>query len=63
MSKTLEKDQARVVLEFRKTIYVSDLDLFSTFTMTTADYGDEKTLCVAGPTEGSCGHMIYGGKI
>jgi len=58
MSAHLERDQARVVLEFRKTIYVDDIDLFATFTL----MSPEKILCVAGPTEGSCGNMLYSGN-
>jgi len=44
-------DQVRISMEFRKTIDVDDIDLFTTFTKTEP----EKRICVAGPTEGGCG--------
>ena len=55
--KPLENDQAMITLEFRKTTAVDDIDLFVTFTK----MEPVKTLCVAGPTEGDCGEMFYGG--
>ena len=57
MSPKLEEDQARIVLEFRRTVYAENIDLFATFTQ----LAPEKEMCVAGPTEPECGSMVYHG--